>query len=50
MQDKEAKPLFLRREQLKDCYIIAHKNKLTSTQKDSQISIFVAMMDNTMLC
>ena len=50
MQDKEAKPLFLRREQLKDCYIIAHKNKLTSAQKDSRISIFVAVMANTMLC
>ena len=45
-QDEEAKPLFLRREQLKDGYITFHKNELTSAHKDSRISIFVAMMDD----
>ena len=49
IQDKEAKPLFLRREQLKDGYIISHKNKLTSAQKDSRICIFVVVMASTML-
>ena len=42
--------LLIRREQLKDGYITAHKNKLTSAQKDSWISIFVTVMANTMLC
>ena len=32
------------KEQLKDGYITAQKTKLTSAQKDSQISIFVAVM------
>ena len=41
--------LLIRREQLKDDYITTHKNKLTSTQKDSQVSIFVVVMANTML-
>jgi hypothetical protein len=49
-QDKEAKPFSsYQKEQLKDGYITAHKNKLTSAQKDSQIFIFVAVMANTML-
>jgi hypothetical protein len=47
---EEAKPFSsYQKEQLKDGYISAHKNKLTSAQKDSQIFIFVAVMANTML-
>jgi hypothetical protein len=47
---EEAKPFSShQKEQLKDGYISAHKNKLTSAQKDSQIFIFVAVMANTMV-
>ena len=41
---------YARIKKLKDGYIISHKNKLTLAQKDSRISIFVAVMANTMLC
>ena len=47
---EEAKPFSsYQKERLKYGYITAHKDKLTSTQKDSQIFIFVAVMANTML-
>ena len=37
------------KEQLKDGYITPHKTKLTSAQKDWQISIFLLWCASTML-